>query len=81
MLILINIPSLKHWAMLVLNLNNWTIEVYDSMASDGPHNELLGYALEALSNFMPFIADKVDLFDIKQRSCSNLDPYSSHHLG
>ena len=48
--------------------------MYDSMASDGPHNEHLRDALEALSNFLPFVVDKVGLFDIKQRSCSKLDP-------
>ena len=44
------------------------------MASDGSHNEQLRDALEALSNFLPFIANKVGLFDIKQISCSKLDP-------
>ena len=31
-LIPMNIPSLNHWVMSVLDLNTWTIEVYDSMA-------------------------------------------------
>ena len=76
MLIPMNIPILNHWVLSVLDLNTWTIKVYDSMASDGPHNEHLRDALETLSNLLPFIADKVGLFDIKQRSCSKLDPIS-----
>ena len=69
-----NIPILNHWVLSVLDLNTWTIEVYDSIAFDGPHNEQLKNSLEALSNLLPFIADKVGMFDIRQRSCSKLDP-------
>ena len=69
-----NILILNHWVLSVLNVNTWIIEVYNLMTSDGPHNEHLKNSWEALSNLLPFIADKVGMFDIKKESCSKLDP-------
>ena len=73
-LIPMNILILNQWVLSVLDLNTWTIKVYDSMASDGPHIEQLRNSLEVLSNLLPFIAEKVGMFDIRQRSCLKLDP-------
>ena len=75
-LILINITILNHWVLSVLDLNTWTIEMYDSMARDGPHNEQFRNSLEALPNILSFLANKVGRFDLRQRSGSRLDPIS-----
>ena len=38
LLIPIHFANLKHWTLVKLELINWTIEVYDSMQHEGPHN-------------------------------------------
>ena len=73
-LIPMNIPIFKHWVLSVLDINTWSIEVYDSMARDGPHNEQLRDSLDALSNILPFLADRVGIFDIRQRAGPRMDP-------
>ncbi|GMN70236.1 hypothetical protein TIFTF001_039280 [Ficus carica] len=59
--------SVKHWALVNLELTNWTIEVYDSMQHKGPHNSKVRGGVDALSKFIPLLAERLSLFEFKPR--------------
>ncbi|GMN68129.1 hypothetical protein TIFTF001_037203 [Ficus carica] len=63
----IHFSDLKHWALVKLELTDWTIEVYDSMHHEGPHNSKVRAGMEALSNFIPLLAERLSLFEFKPR--------------
>ncbi|GMN20225.1 hypothetical protein TIFTF001_051001 [Ficus carica] len=42
LLIPIHLADLKHWTLIKLDLTSWTIEVYDSLQHEGPHNSKVG---------------------------------------
>ena len=63
----IHFADLKHWALVKLELTNWTIEVYDSMQHVGPHNSKVEGGMEALSKFIPLLAKRLSLFEFKPR--------------
>lgn len=63
----IHFNDLKHWALVKLDLTNWTIEVYDSLQHEGPHNSKVRAGMEGLSKFIPLIAEKNSLFEFKPR--------------
>ncbi|GMN38508.1 hypothetical protein TIFTF001_007747 [Ficus carica] len=42
----IHLGDLKHWALVKLELTNWTIEVYDSLQHEGPHNSKVRAGVE-----------------------------------
>ncbi|GMN61805.1 hypothetical protein TIFTF001_030900 [Ficus carica] len=62
-----HLEDLKHWVLVKLNLLNWTIEVYDSLHHEGPHNYKIRKALECMSKFIPMVADMISLFEFKPR--------------
>ncbi|GMN57923.1 hypothetical protein TIFTF001_027023 [Ficus carica] len=57
LLIPIHFADLKHWALVKLELTNWTIEVYDSLQHEGPHNSKVRGGVEPLSKFIPLLAE------------------------
>ncbi|GMN25199.1 hypothetical protein TIFTF001_040677 [Ficus carica] len=63
----IHFEGLKHWALVKLDLTNWTIEVYDSLEHEGPHNSKVHEGMEGLSKFIPLVAEKNSLFEFKRR--------------
>ncbi|GMN21723.1 hypothetical protein TIFTF001_040096 [Ficus carica] len=63
----IHFEGLKHWALVKLNLTNWTIEVYDSLEHEGPHNSKVREGMEGLSKFIPLVAEQNSLFEFKRR--------------
>ncbi|GMN33033.1 hypothetical protein TIFTF001_046660 [Ficus carica] len=63
----IHFEGLKHWALVKLDLTNWTIEVYDSLEHEGPHNSKVCEGMEGLSKFIPLVAEKNSLFEFKRR--------------
>ncbi|GMN23402.1 hypothetical protein TIFTF001_050279 [Ficus carica] len=63
----IYLGDLKHWALVKLELTNWTIEVYDSLQHEGPHNSKVRVGVEGLSKFIPLLAEKNSLFEFKPR--------------
>ncbi|GMN22493.1 hypothetical protein TIFTF001_047442 [Ficus carica] len=63
----IHFDRLKHWALVKLDLTNWTIEVYDSLEHEGPHNSKVLEGMEGLSNFIPLVAEQNSLFEFKRR--------------
>ncbi|GMN66599.1 hypothetical protein TIFTF001_035664 [Ficus carica] len=63
----IHFEGLKHWALVKLDLTNWTIEVYDSLENEGPHNSKVREGMEGLSKFIPLVAEQNSLFDFKRR--------------
>ncbi|GMN24871.1 hypothetical protein TIFTF001_045894 [Ficus carica] len=63
----IHFEDLKHWALVKLDLTNWTIEVYDSLEHEGPHNSNVREGMEGLSKFIPLVAEKNSLFEFKRR--------------
>ncbi|GMN69702.1 hypothetical protein TIFTF001_038745 [Ficus carica] len=67
LLIPIHTADLKHWALVKHELTNWTIEMYDSMQHEGPHNSKVRDGVEALSKFIPLLADRLSLFEFKLR--------------
>ncbi|GMN51336.1 hypothetical protein TIFTF001_020500 [Ficus carica] len=67
LLIPIHLVDLKHWALIKLDLTNWTIEVYDSYQHEGPHNSKVREGVECISTFIPLLAKKLNLFDFKPR--------------
>ena len=67
LLIPMHLQNLKHWVLAKLNLLNWTIEVYDSLYHEGPHNYKVQEALEYMSKFIPILADRIGLFEFKPR--------------
>ncbi|GMN67790.1 hypothetical protein TIFTF001_036848 [Ficus carica] len=67
LLIPIHFADLKHWALVKLEFTNWTIEVYDSLQHEGPHNSKVQVGVEALLKFIPLLADRLSLFEFKPR--------------
>ncbi|GMN47196.1 hypothetical protein TIFTF001_016367 [Ficus carica] len=67
LLIPIHFADLKHWALVKLELINWTIEVYDSLQYEGPHNSKVRGGVEALSKFIQLLAEQLSLFEFKPR--------------
>ncbi|GMN23405.1 hypothetical protein TIFTF001_045769 [Ficus carica] len=67
LLIPIRFDDLKHWALVNLELTNWTIEVYDLMQHKGPHNSKVRGGVDALSKFIPLLAERLSLFEYKPR--------------
>ncbi|GMN70917.1 hypothetical protein TIFTF001_053323 [Ficus carica] len=63
----IHFEGLKHWALVKLDLTNWTIDVYDSLEHEGPHNSKVREGMEGLSKFIPLVAEKNSLFEFKRR--------------
>ncbi|GMN52676.1 hypothetical protein TIFTF001_021812 [Ficus carica] len=63
----IHFEGLKHWALVKLDLTNWTIEVYDSLEHEGPHNSKVREGMEGLSKFIPLVAEQNSLFEFKRR--------------
>ncbi|GMN46130.1 hypothetical protein TIFTF001_015322 [Ficus carica] len=68
LLIPMHLQDLKHWILSKLNLLNWTLEVYDSLHHEGPHNYKVREALECMSKFIPMLADRISLFEFKPRN-------------
>ncbi|GMN66379.1 hypothetical protein TIFTF001_035442 [Ficus carica] len=54
----IQLGDLNHWALVKLELTNWTIKVYDSLQYEGPHNSKVRAGMEGLSKFIPLMAEK-----------------------
>ncbi|GMN69282.1 hypothetical protein TIFTF001_038329 [Ficus carica] len=67
LLIPIHLADLKHWALVKLDLTSWTIEVYDSLQHEGPHNSKVREGVECISMFIPLLAERLSLFDFKPR--------------
>ncbi|GMN18812.1 hypothetical protein TIFTF001_045068 [Ficus carica] len=67
LLIPIHFVDLKHWALVKLELTNWTIEVYDSLQHEGSHNSKVRRGMEALSKFIPLLTERLSLFEFKPR--------------
>ncbi|GMN59275.1 hypothetical protein TIFTF001_028358 [Ficus carica] len=74
LLIPIHFADLKHWALVKLELTNWTIEVYDSLQHEGPHNSKVRGGVEALSKFILLLAERLSLFEFKPREPSGTYP-------
>ncbi|GMN25231.1 hypothetical protein TIFTF001_043871 [Ficus carica] len=74
LLIPIHLVDLKHWALVKLDLINWTIEVYDSLQHEGPHNFKVREGVECMSKFIPLLADRLSLFDFKPREPPGIYP-------
>ncbi|GMN67129.1 hypothetical protein TIFTF001_036191 [Ficus carica] len=54
-------------ALIKLDLTSWTIEVYDSLQHEGPHNSKVREGVECISMFIPLLAKRLNLFDFKPR--------------
>ncbi|GMN39675.1 hypothetical protein TIFTF001_008907 [Ficus carica] len=76
LLIPIHLADLKHWALVKLNLTSWTIEVYDSLQHEGPHNSKVREGVECISTFIPLLAERLSLFDFKPREPPGSYPIS-----
>ncbi|GMN31156.1 hypothetical protein TIFTF001_041559, partial [Ficus carica] len=50
-----------------LDLTSWTIEVYDSLQHEGPHNSKVREGVECISTSIPLLAERLNLFDFKPR--------------
>ncbi|GMN71140.1 hypothetical protein TIFTF001_054576 [Ficus carica] len=74
LLIPIHLADLKHWAFIKLDLTNWTIEVYDSLQHEGPHNFKVRERVECMSKFIPLLADRPSLFKFKPREPPGIYP-------
>ncbi|GMN29186.1 hypothetical protein TIFTF001_046310 [Ficus carica] len=48
LLIPIHLVDLKYWALVKLDLTSWTIEVYDSLQHEGPHNSKVREGVECI---------------------------------
>ncbi|GMN58272.1 hypothetical protein TIFTF001_027352 [Ficus carica] len=59
----IHFEGLKHLALVKLDLTNWTIEVYDSLEHEGPHNSKVREGMEGLSK------GDCGMFTIKYAEC------------
>ncbi|GMN49606.1 hypothetical protein TIFTF001_018764 [Ficus carica] len=59
--------DLKHWALVKLELTNWTIEVYDSLQHEGSHNVKIREGVKCMSKFIPLLVEKLSLFEFKPR--------------
>ncbi|GMN54566.1 hypothetical protein TIFTF001_023689 [Ficus carica] len=75
LLIPIHFADLKHWALVKLDLTSWTIEVYDSLQHEGPHNFKVREKVECMSKFIP-LADRISLFEFKPREPPGIYPIS-----
>ena len=65
LLIPVNLPEMEHWVLVKLELTDWTMEVYDSLEHEGPHNTKVRERVDGLSMFIPFLAAQVGLFEFK----------------
>ncbi|GMN71359.1 hypothetical protein TIFTF001_055938 [Ficus carica] len=65
---------LKHWVLVKLELTDWTMEVYDSLEHEGPHNEKVREGVEGLSMFIPLLAAQNGLFEFKPREPPGMHP-------
>ena len=74
LLIPIHLADLKHWALVKLDLTNWTIEVYDSLQHEGPHNFKVREGVECMSKFIPLLAERLSLFKFKPRKPLGIYP-------
>ena len=74
LLIPMNLGSLQHWILVKLELTDWTIEVYDSMEHEGPHNQKVREGVQCLSMFIPMLADQISLFQHKPREPHGIHP-------
>ncbi|GMN64857.1 hypothetical protein TIFTF001_033908 [Ficus carica] len=74
LLIPIHLTALKHWALVKLDLTNWTIEVYDSLQHEGPHNVKVREEVECMSKFIPLLAERLSLFEFKPREPPGIYP-------
>ncbi|GMN21674.1 hypothetical protein TIFTF001_040085 [Ficus carica] len=57
-----------------LELTSWTIEVYDSLQHEGRHNARVREGLECLAVFIPMLAERINLFDVKKREPPGIHP-------
>ncbi|GMN69304.1 hypothetical protein TIFTF001_038356 [Ficus carica] len=74
LLIPVHLADLKHWVLVKLELTSWTIEVYDSLQHEGRHNARVREGLECLSVFIPMLAERINLFDVKKREPPGIHP-------
>ncbi|GMN66233.1 hypothetical protein TIFTF001_035301 [Ficus carica] len=74
LLIPVNMAVLKHWVLVKLELTDWTMEVYDSLEHEGPHNEKVQEGVEGLSMFIPLFAAQIGLFEFKPREPPGMHP-------
>ncbi|GMN63836.1 hypothetical protein TIFTF001_032918 [Ficus carica] len=68
LLIPMHLQDLKHWVLAKLYLQNWTLEVYDSLHHESPHNYNVREELECMPKFIPMLADRISLFEFKIRN-------------
>ncbi|GMN25917.1 hypothetical protein TIFTF001_043946, partial [Ficus carica] len=61
--------------MLGLDLTSWTIEVYDSLQHEGPHNSKVREGVECISTSISLLAERLNLFDFKPR-----EPLGSYQI-
>ncbi|GMN60453.1 hypothetical protein TIFTF001_029542 [Ficus carica] len=74
LLIPVHLADLKHWVLVKLELTSWTIEVYDSLQHEGRHNARVREGLECLAVFIPMLAERINLFDVKKRDPPGIHP-------
>ncbi|GMN68964.1 hypothetical protein TIFTF001_038009 [Ficus carica] len=74
LLIPIHLADLKHWALVKLDLTNWTIEVYDSLQHEGPNNFKVRERVECMSKFIPVLAERLNLLEFKPREPPGIHP-------
>ncbi|GMN33319.1 hypothetical protein TIFTF001_048254, partial [Ficus carica] len=74
LLIPVHLADLKHWVLVKLELTSWTIEVYDSLQHEGHHNARVREGLECLAVFIPMLAERINLFDVKKREPPGIHP-------
>ncbi|GMN33593.1 hypothetical protein TIFTF001_046715 [Ficus carica] len=74
LLIPVHLADLKHWVLVKLELTSWTIEVYDSLQHEGRHNASVREGLECLAMFIPMLAERINLFDVKKRDPPRIHP-------
>ncbi|GMN63445.1 hypothetical protein TIFTF001_032520 [Ficus carica] len=74
LLIPVHLADLKHWVLVKLELTSWTIEVYDSLQHEGRHNARVKKGLECLAVFIPMLAERINLFDVKKREPPGIHP-------
>lgn len=67
LLIPVHLSELKHWALVKVDLTSFTIEVYDSLQHEGPHNTRVREGVECLSMFIPILCERINLFDVRPR--------------
>ncbi|GMN74462.1 hypothetical protein TIFTF001_053158, partial [Ficus carica] len=70
----VHLADLKHWVLVKLELTSWTIEVYDSLQHEGRHNARVREGLECLAVFIPMLAERINLFDVKKREPPGIHP-------